>query len=519
MRQRTSSLRTARFAARLAVVSILLASAVSLAGDTPPNAFEYPPLFDRVEEYRLDNGMLFLLLPRHDLPTVSGNIQVRAGNVDNPIGKTGLAHMFEHMAFKGTDRIGTTDWEAEREVLDSLEKVGESLARETGLRERGDPARIAELRAILDSLSAREAEYVIPMEFPRLYDGVSLFFNAGTSVDFTYYYADFPANNLEAWMLMESERFQHPVFREFFTERNVVMEERRQVVEDQPMSLARETAMQLAFSSHPYRFPTIGFMGDIEILTIADARRFHDTYYVPNNAIAALVGDFDTAEAKRLIDAYFGDIPAGTPPPEVTVVEPQRYGPMRAEVRRGTERSVILCFPGYGPDDPRGHTALFLSYLLGRDNTSRLKHRLDIEEGIARMVSVSPTGGYSRYPGLFRIQVDLLENRTAKEAERMIWEELRRVVDEPPTEEDIDRIRRSLRKRWYFQLETNSELGWMLVGGQSVRGDWRSAYEKFREYEEVTPEAVVELARDLFREEQSITVILEPEENTGKEGA
>jgi len=509
--------RTAGFMIRTAVLIALflplLVPAVSLA-------LEPPPVFDRVEELRLENGMLFLLLPRHDVPSVSGRIRVRVGNVDNPTGQTGLAHMFEHMAFKGTDRIGTHDWEAERIILDSVAAAGEAHCREMGLRERGDPEKAERLHAELNRLVEKQAELTIFMDFTKTLDTYALYWNAWTNVDFTQYETDVPANHLEAWMLMESERLQHPVFREFYPERDVVIEERRERTEDNPNGLAWELFYSLAFTAHPYRFPTIGYMSDLETLSQRNAERFFETYYVPNNMTAALVGDFNLEETKRLIEAYFGDMPPGIPPPEVTTVEPVPRGIRRGVVREGTERSVKICFPGFSCRHRDAVVAEYLSAVLSRDNTSRLNRRLDLEEKAVLRVFTSPDGGFKRYPGVFEISVSLMEGFTNEIVEEMIWEELERVITEPVSDAKVDEIRRSLRKEYYYDIETNGDLAGELVSYQTVHADWRRSYRRFEDHETVTSEEITRLASDLFRRDLATVVYLEPEatSESGEEG-
>jgi predicted Zn-dependent peptidase len=512
--------------ALLILLSALLPARGALGGSDPaaateaspadPAASYRPAIFERVEEYRLDNGMLFLLLPRPDTPTVSGWILVRVGNVDNPSGRTGLAHMFEHMAFKGTDRIGTIDWESERAILDTLRTVDAQLAREIGLRAHADPSRLETLQAELHRLSALEGQYVIPMEFPRIYDGYTIDFNAWTSVDYTTYFAVLPANHLEVWMLMESERLQHPVFREFPSERSVVMEERREHTEEDPVRSAWELVYSLAFLAHPYRFPTIGYMSDIETLTQEDAEEFYRTYYVPQNCVAALVGNFDVEDAKRMIRDYFGDIPAGPPPPAVTTVEPEPRGVRRAVLRKGTQRRFFLCFPGFDPEDPRWFPAALLAAALERDDTSRLRRRLDIEEHAVGEISVSSSGGFLRYPGVFEIEVEVLEGFTNERIEEIVWEELERIVTEPVTDERLSQIRRSWWNAYLRSIETNRGIAGTLAQQQIVHGDWRRTFSRFEEYARVTADDVTALAWDIFRKERATIVYLEPEEEGGE---
>jgi len=498
------------------VILLCILSTASFASSaapesTPAAPSEHPQLFDQVEELRLDNGMLFLLLPRHDVPMVSGAIYVKVGNVDNPPGATGLAHMFEHMAFKGTDRIGTRDVVAERAVGDSIVVVGRELTRLLRRSVDADSTRIAQLREEIVDLEARASEFVIRMDFPRVYDGYTYDFNAYTNQDFTVYTATLPANNLEVWMLMESERLQNPYFREFYAELEVVKEERRQHADDKPETMARERLKALAFDAHPYRYPTIGYMEDLETLNLDQINAFWHDYYAPGNMVAALVGDFDPAEARALIARYFGDIPARPMQPGPDVVEPDRTTERRDIHRQGLERRLLMAFPGLAPDDPRRPAAALLSSALSRDKTSRLTSRLDLEEGVARRVWTSSTGGYQRYPGLFTVTVDLMEDADNDQVEALVWEELDKLLSEPVTQAKLDEIASSYRKGFIFQLQRNTDLVEMLAGRQAAQNDWRRAYLKFADYDRVTVDDVTALARDLFTRETVSVVYLEPE--------
>lgn len=476
-----------------------------------PAATAMPALFDRVEEFRLENGMLFLLLPRADVPVVAGRVRFRVGNVDCPAGRSGVAHMFEHMAFQGTDRIGARDRAAEVAVEDSIRIVGQALCHEVGLRDRADTTRIEALRARLDGLNERQFAATIPNEFSRLYDQHSYYFNAWTSADFTEYETDVPANALEIWMLMESERIQHPSFRGFYPERSVVIEERRQG-EDNPSGHVWELLNGLAYQAHPYRLPVIGYMSDLEALSQQEAEAFRATYYVPGNAVCALVGDFDPAEAKRLIQAYFGDIPAGPAPPEIRTAEPRQEGMRRGVLRRGTDRELLLAFHIAPPGTRDAVVQTLLADVLSRDITSRLDRRLDIEEKAASEVwAFADVGG--RYPGLLVVHAKPLEGFTNEAVERMIWEELQGVVTRPVTQAKLDEITASRRKRFYRGLTGNAALASFLVDGQMVHGDWRRPLEIVREAATVTPQEITSMAEALFRPDLATVVFVEPEES------
>ncbi len=476
-----------------------------------------PVLFDRVEKFRLDNGMRFLLLPRHDVPIVAGNIMVKVGNVDTPEGSTGLAHVFEHMAFKGTDVIGSTDFTAESALLDSLVEAGERLSSIRKGRDTAASEDSSKVELEVAALEERAGRFSEPMAFPRTYDTYTFDFNAYTSTDVTAYTALLGANNLEVWMLMESERLQNPVFREFYSELEVVMEERRANTDDKPEAGARELLKSLFFTKHPYRFPTIGFMDDLRTLTPKMLREFFDRYYAPGNMVGALVGDFDPAEARTWLTSYFGDIPSRPLPPGIDTVEPIPTSPRRGVYRQGKERRLQMAFPGFGPTDPDRPVAELLGGVLAGDRTRRLTRRLDLEEGVARDVRVSPNGGFDRYPGYFLITVDVMAGHTNEEAEELVREELRRLVEEPVTAEKLDEIRSAWRKSFLFGLQKNADLADLLAFYETIDGDWRLSYRRFDDYDRVTPADVSRLAGELFQPKNATVVYLEPEEASGED--
>ena len=230
----------------------------------------------KVTEFTLANGLTFLVIERHEAPVVSFHTYVNAGAVDDPTGRTGLAHMFEHMAFKGTPNIGTKNWTAEKKALDAIEEVYNRLDAERNKAFRADPKKMEALKAELQAAIAKADTYVESNEYDRIVEsngGVGL--NAGTAEDSTNYVVSYPSNRLELWFLLESERFLHPVFREFYKERDVVREERRMSIESSPQGQLVEALSSTAFAAHPYKNTAIGWASDIENLRATDAEEFY----------------------------------------------------------------------------------------------------------------------------------------------------------------------------------------------------------------------------------------------------
>src|ERR1700683_1211139 len=260
-----------------------------------------------VTEFSLANGMHFIVLERHEAPVVSFHTYVNAGSVDDPKGRTGLAHMFEHMAFKGTETIGSTDWAAEKKALDNIERVYDQLDAERAKLAKADPEKIKTLEAQVHEAVEKADSFVVPNLYPKIIEengGVGM--NASTGEDSTDYFYNFPANRVELWFYLESSRFLHPVYREFYKERNVVREERRMRVESDPQGKLMEQMLATAIAAHPYRVMPGGWASDIENLRVKDAEKFFNEYYAPANITMGIVGDVNPAQTKRLAEEYFG---------------------------------------------------------------------------------------------------------------------------------------------------------------------------------------------------------------------
>ena len=309
-------------------------------------------LADRVIEHKLGNGMTVLMVERHQTPVVSINMTFGVGGINEQVGQTGLAHLYEHMAFKGTRTVGTRDFAKEEAVLEELTKVGtelESREREEAAQAQltgKSPAPSKELEALhhrFKELQEQAGQYVVGNEMAMLYQrhgGVGL--NASTGKDITRYVISLPANRLPLWAALESDRMAHPVLREFYKERGVVMEERRLRTDDSPNGLLYETFTSTAFQAHQYGVPTIGWGSDILSLTPAATEAFFKTYYGPNNATVAIVGDINPKEVIALIESTFGKIPAAPPILPLVTEEPPQRGERRVEVEFDAEPAVAM---------------------------------------------------------------------------------------------------------------------------------------------------------------------------------
>ena len=289
-----------------------------------------------VTEFTLPNGLHFIVIERHQAPVVSFNTFVNAGSVDDPRGKTGIAHMMEHMAFKGTETIGTTNWPLEKKALADIEVAYDKL---TKAKDK------AKAEAALKDAMEKADKFVVPSEYDKIVEqngGVGL--NAGTAEDETNYYYSFPANRIELWFLLESERFIRPVFREFYKERDVVREERRMRVESSAQGLLVEKLLMTTFDLHPYRISPGGLAEDIENFRQPEAYAFFRKYYVPANITVGIAGDVDPKEIKRLATQYFGRLEARPAPPKVSVVEPAQKVERRISIEHKEQPILVMAY-------------------------------------------------------------------------------------------------------------------------------------------------------------------------------
>src|SRR5216683_4077820 len=307
------------FAARCLIVLFLFVSTLTIT----VHAQDIASFEKRITVKKLANGMTVMVMERPEAPVFSFYTHVDAGSAQEVLGITGLAHMFEHMAFKGTNEIGTTNYPAEKAALAKVEETYAAYQKENEKEVGRDPKKVEQLAAAWKAAIEDANQYVIPNQFGEIVEsqgGVGL--NANTDLDETIYFYSFPENRLELWAYLESERFIHPVMREFYKERDVVMEERRMRTDSSPQGRLLEQFLAAAFVAHPYGRPIVGWPSDLHSFSATDAARFFHKYYVPSNMIVAVVGDVKAAQAMPIIEKYFGRIPAGPEPEPLRTKEP-----------------------------------------------------------------------------------------------------------------------------------------------------------------------------------------------------
>lgn len=426
-----------------------------------------------VVSYTLPNGMRFLLMRRAGAPVFAAYLRVKVGGIDEKPGKTGIAHMLEHMAFKGTETIGTRNYPEEKKFLERIEAIGVRLAELTRSPKK-DSQQIATLQSEMLKLQKEADRLTVKEEFSRIYlkNGAN-HFNATTSKDITSYFMQLPANKLELWAYLESEKLKRPVFREFYQERDVVMEERRMRIDNDPFGKHFEIFLETAFQKSPYAIETIGHPEDLRALTTTDLQQFYKTYYIPQNIVGAIVGEIDIEQTKKLLLNYFGTIPAGAPSPEIRDQEPVQTQERRAKVRFDARPQIMIGF--HKPTLPHRDDYVFdlIEQIFCEGRTSRLHQALVEKQKLVQAVGCDAGIPGNRLNNLFLIYATGLGNTSMAQVEKAIDEEIEKLQQAGVSPEELERGRNQLISSRVFKINSNLGLAELLSYTQIVAGDWR----------------------------------------------
>ncbi|MEO7146114.1 MAG: pitrilysin family protein [Bryobacteraceae bacterium] len=453
----------------------------------------------RVTEFTLSNGMHFIVLERHDAPVVSFNSYVNAGAVDDPSGETGIAHMFEHMAFKGTQTIGTRNYPLEKKALDEVERIYDRLDAERNKGRHADPKKEAAIEAELKTAMDKANSYVVPNEFDRIVEengGVDM--NAGTAEDSTNYFYSFPSNRLELWFLLESQRFLDPVFREFYKERSVVREELRMRVESSPQGRLIQMLLATAFAAHPYKNTAGGWPSDVDNFRLTEAVRFYKKYYVPANITIGIAGDVNPAECKRFAEKYFALIPAGPTPPPVRTLEPPQRGEKRVEVESPSQPLLVAAYKRPDQNDKDDPVFDVLSEILSSERTGLLYQDLVRDKKIALGAFAQSNFPGGKYPSLYLFYVVPSLGHTIAENEKELYAAIEKLKTQQVDEATMKRVRTKVRASLIRQLDSNSGLASELTFYYVNYGDWRKLFTGLDDIDKVTAADVQRVAREYF---------------------
>jgi predicted Zn-dependent peptidase len=486
---------------------VLLASA--LTASAPAFAAGDLALEDLVREYHLDNGLTLLVVENHESPTIGLATSFSVGGAEERPGVGGVSHILEHMLFKGTPEVGTSDWAAERPHHVRIEELTYEIKAEKGKGRFADEGRIAELLVAREAEQAAAKEYAVDNELWGIYEeagGNNL--NAFTSYDITAYILALPANRLELWMYLESSRLREPVLRQFYTEVQNVMEERRLSRDADPEGKLTEGFLSVAYDAHWYGQPIIGWPSDIQSVTRTEAEDWFRIYYAPNRMTLSIVGDVDADDVHRMVKEYFGDIPRQDPPEPMETFELEHEGARRIEVEYDAEPRLMMGWHKQNvphPDDAALHV---LSQVLTGGRSSRLEKLLVEERHIAASVSSDHEYPGLRWPNLFLLEALPRAPHTTAELEEAVWEQLERVKREGITARELEKAKNRIRAGDVRELQSNFGLAIELAYAQASHQDWRVITEAADAVEAVTAEAVQDAARRTFRRNRTTVATL-----------
>lgn len=407
-----------------------------------------------VVEFRLSNGMRWLLMKRGVAPVFAGIIQMKVGSIDEETGKTGLAHMFEHMAFKGTKDIKA------EEIWDSFVTNGASDL------------------------------------------------NAYTSKDTTAYHAKMPSSKLELWMYLNSEMIKHSVLRDFEKERDVVLEELVGKIENNPARKMDAALLATAFKESPYKWPTIGKKEDVANLKVEDLEKFRKKYYIPSRMVGSIAGNINIEETKGLIEKYFRDIPAEKAPVEKFSKEPVQTKSRKVIVKFDTQPSIIMAF--HKPTLPAFEDYVFdvLSYILCYGENSRLNKGLVYNKKMVRGVACDSSYPGARLDDLFVITTEPIKGNSYEKVESAIRDELNKLKEDPVTESELRSARNNSAKDFVFQLADNEGVAHTLAFFEAIANNWRYVTRHADVIAKITADDIMNTAKKYLNSENETVVEL-----------
>jgi len=475
----------------------------------PLFAHEGPDLEKRVLSFTMKNGIRVLIMERHISPTVSFYIRIRAGAVDESEGKTGLAHLLEHMMFKGTKTIGTKNIRKEQELLSEIRKTGDRLDQERAKGEKADRKIVEKLGKRLAAIQKTHRRYYRSNEIDRIYnENGAVHINASTGQDMITYHVSLPANKSELWARIEADRMTNPVFREFYQEREVVLEERRQRTDSDPDGQLYEKFAAAAFMVHPYRRPVIGWANDVSYLSMNDMEQFFSQTHAPRKMVITVVGDVNTVKMRRLIESYFGRIPARPTPRRHETMEPMQTGEKRITVRFDAREQLAIGYHKPALPSPDDYCFDLIEAILSRGRTSRFHKDLVETQGIAESVTAANGLPGSRYPNLFAIFATVRHphklEKLAVAIDNMI-DDLKKV---PVTDRELRKVKNQLQADFIKRQNSNEGLAGMMSYYETLLGDWRYIVNYEKNIEKITPQELKDAAnRYLVQDNRTIAIM------------
>ncbi len=490
-------------------MSVFLAFACLIFVSTYSMGQSFDGMKSSVKEYVISNGMKFIVLERHEAPVVSFHVYADVGSANETYGITGISHLLEHMAFKGSTTVGTKDLSSELAIYEELDQIYDRLNLE---KKKVDPDHelISELEKQFEALRAKTKEYIVNNEFIDMFrQAGDANINAYTSNDATQYINSLPSNKVEFWMAMTSDRFMNPIFREFYKEKDVVMEERRLSVETQPNGKLIEDFLATAFKAHPYHHSVVGHMSDVEGITRRDVESYFKKYYSPSNLTVAIVGDVSAGKIFQMAETYFGRIPIEPRPEPIRTVEPEQWGERHVVVEAQSQPILIVGYhrPSATHEDDTALEAI--ANIVGQGRTSRLYETLVKGKKIA--VQTGSFNGFpgNKYPNLIAFYAVTSPGHTSDECLKLMDIEIEKIRNETITDDELTKFKRTMKKNILDEMKPNAQMAALLTYNEVVQGDWAELFDAIDDIEKLSPETIKQAANTyLIKKNRTIGEII-----------
>lgn len=470
------------------LILLVLFSSLTLAD------FDFSKIKDNVSEFTLRNGLKFILLEDHSVPIATFMTYVNVGGSDERIGIWGISHFLEHMAFKGTPEIGTNNLKAETRVLAKMDGVFDRLLAEKNSL-HPDQEKIKKIKEELETLQKEATQYAVD-ELPNIIKqngGVGL--NAGTSKDSTLYLVSLPSNRIELWAYLESSRFTDPVFREFYKERNVIMEERRTRTENNPTGKLLEELIAIAFKDHPYHVSGIGPMSNIENITRADMTAYFKANYTAKNMVIGVAGDVYPEQLEKMAKKYFSKLNPGSKNPRVFTNEPEQLGEKTVTIYEDSQPWLIIGYHCPSIVDEDFIKFSVLDRILTSGRSSRLYKQMVIEEKSAlAMFSIAGFPG-DKYPSLYFVGGLPNRGHTTDKLLEAIDNEIEKIKEHSVTQEELDSAKTRFKVTTIRRMQSNFGLLRQLLSSEMKLGSWEKAFDDLQAVEKITVEDIQELVK------------------------
>lgn len=466
-----------------------------------------------VKKHILPNGLTVLIIEKHDAPVVALYRYHKVGGVNEYSGMFGASHLLEHMMFKGTKKIGTWNYEAEKPIMAKIDRLMDEIDKERakGITDyyKMDKKKVKKLWDEIHKLQKEQRKYIRKNELDFLYEGNGAKgLNASTGYDATDYYCNLPSNKLELWMFIESDRMKDPVFREFYSERDVVYEERRMRTDNDPDGLLFENFFSHLFVAIPYGQDVVGWATDIESLRRDKIEKYFRKYYSPGNTILAIVGDINEEKAMKLVKKYFGTIPAQLLPEPIYAKEPLQRGERRIKVKYDATPRVKIGFQGPKPGHPDQYVLDIISHLLSSGRTSRF-HKNLVKKNIA--FSAAGWNWTFGYANVFVISASPKNPNTTQDLEKAIYAELEKLKTEPVGKRELQKIHNKIDAQYIRFMGTRMGMAQLLAHAEAWTGSWKN-FDDRDKLKMVRPEDIMRVAKKYLKSDnRTVTVLVKKE--------